>query len=667
MRFLSFFLLCCSASSFAPAQDRSAADSLLLLQDARTTNVHRIRIYLKSANPAVAARAAQAAANLQDTTLLEDILPLLHSPSALVRENAALAFGQTAVLLSPAHGRSLLPVIMETLDHGPRNDRLVDECGKFGDKALLDSLMQRYFHVGQIPSHAQLLGIARFAIRGIATPLSERSLLRLCATPQIVQWETVYALQRAGDHDEVRTRFNSIRSLIQNKDPLVRMNVAALAGKLHDFPPALELIRMLMRDRDWRVRTNAARSLTQWPVTKTDLILADILRPLRDPSPHVAIALLTALATDKAIPSRLAAGENPEFVHAIDTIAMDIRKNDIPLVIASFDLFARLHGDYAVPVLLARARPESPTAAPALSALGRTASPRALRELVQRWLKMFPNRRPQKSGSMLRPAEACAILEGLRHWAGAQRGLSIGSRDSLSGVCLRGLKTNDIAIIATAAEILSDSLLRNRSFIPNLKKALRAVRLPIGIEAAQQIVQTLHVLGDTSASVPSHVVERTFSLDDISALPDTVRVRFTTAKGSIDAQLYSAAAPFTVASFVSLARKGFFNSRKGKPMLFHRVVPNFVVQGGDPRGDGWGGPDYAIRTEISTLEFETGSIGMASAGKDTEGSQFFFTHSPQPHLDGKYTVFGRIFSGLRIVDLLQAGDSLLSVTVTNHE
>ena len=98
-------------------------------------------------------------------------------------------------------------------------------------------------------------------------------------------------------------------------------------------------------------------------------------------------------------------------------------------------------------------------------------------------------------------------------------------------------------------------------------------------------------------------------------------------------------------------------------MIFHRVVPNFVVQGGDPRGDGWGGPGYALRTEISTLHFEAGSLGMASAGKDTEGSQFFITHSPQPHLDGRYTVFGKVVAGMEIVEGLQIGDGILAVEI----
>jgi peptidylprolyl isomerase len=91
-------------------------------------------------------------------------------------------------------------------------------------------------------------------------------------------------------------------------------------------------------------------------------------------------------------------------------------------------------------------------------------------------------------------------------------------------------------------------------------------------------------------------------------------------------------------------------------------VPNFVIQGGDvERGDGWGGPGFAIRSELTRIPFDRGAVGMASAGKDTEGSQYFVTHSMQPHLDGRYTAFGRVVSGMNVVDAIQVGDSVVRV------
>lgn len=134
-------------------------------------------------------------------------------------------------------------------------------------------------------------------------------------------------------------------------------------------------------------------------------------------------------------------------------------------------------------------------------------------------------------------------------------------------------------------------------------------------------------------------------------------VVFETERGTIELELYRRAAPLTVANFLGLASRGFFDG-----LSFHRVVPNFVVQGGDPREDMEGGPGYAIRCEINLGPFERGTLGMALAGKDTGGSQFFICHSAQPHLDGGYTAFGRVISGMEVVDQLVEGDKIIKVT-----
>jgi cyclophilin family peptidyl-prolyl cis-trans isomerase/HEAT repeat protein len=129
------------------------------------------------------------------------------------------------------------------------------------------------------------------------------------------------------------------------------------------------------------------------------------------------------------------------------------------------------------------------------------------------------------------------------------------------------------------------------------------------------------------------------------------RVRCFTERGTFDIELDAEVAPNTVANFLALAHSGFYNG-----LTFHRVVPDFVVQGGDPRGDGWGGPGYTIRSEFSRRPYERATVGIAHSGKDTGGSQFFVALSPQPHLNGRYTVFGEVIRGMEVVDLLQPGD-----------
>lgn len=118
-------------------------------------------------------------------------------------------------------------------------------------------------------------------------------------------------------------------------------------------------------------------------------------------------------------------------------------------------------------------------------------------------------------------------------------------------------------------------------------------------------------------------------------------------------------APLTVDNFIKLARRRYFNG-----ITIHRVVPNFVIQDGDPRGDGNGGPGYQIRCEINQLPFKRGAVGMALSGKDTGGSQWFVTHSPQPQLDGGYTVFGNIVAGMDVVDSIARGDVIRSIAIT---
>jgi cyclophilin family peptidyl-prolyl cis-trans isomerase/HEAT repeat protein len=131
-----------------------------------------------------------------------------------------------------------------------------------------------------------------------------------------------------------------------------------------------------------------------------------------------------------------------------------------------------------------------------------------------------------------------------------------------------------------------------------------------------------------------------------------------TDRGAIEIELAITDAPLTVTNFVDLALKGFFNGQ-----AIHRVVPDFVVQAGDPRGDGEGGPGYTIRDELNEVPYLRGTVGMALDWKDTGGSQFFITHSPQPHLDAKYTVFGHVVNGFDVLDRIQPWDVIRRVQI----
>ena len=149
-------------------------------------------------------------------------------------------------------------------------------------------------------------------------------------------------------------------------------------------------------------------------------------------------------------------------------------------------------------------------------------------------------------------------------------------------------------------------------------------------------------------------IVRTYVLPAISGNRPRATIR--TPRGDIVLDLFAADAPITVSNFLALARSGYFRGTR-----FHRVVPNFVAQDGDPRGDGNGGPGYAIRDELNPRRYDRGALGMALSGPDTGGSQYFITHSPQPHLDGHYTVFGRVVRGFAALDAIVQGDSILAM------
>jgi peptidyl-prolyl cis-trans isomerase B (cyclophilin B) len=140
----------------------------------------------------------------------------------------------------------------------------------------------------------------------------------------------------------------------------------------------------------------------------------------------------------------------------------------------------------------------------------------------------------------------------------------------------------------------------------------------------------------------------------------TYQVTMETERGTIELELYPQHAPKTVNNFCFLAGEGFYDG-----LSFHRVIGNFMIQGGDPTGTGSGGPGYRFEDETrgNPLKHDKGVISMANAGPNTNGSQFFITHSPQPHLNGRHTVFGKVVKGQEVVDTIRQGDRMVSVKV----
>jgi cyclophilin family peptidyl-prolyl cis-trans isomerase/HEAT repeat protein len=196
--------------------------------------------------------------------------------------------------------------------------------------------------------------------------------------------------------------------------------------------------------------------------------------------------------------------------------------------------------------------------------------------------------------------------------------------------------------------------------LPALKEAFADKDWAVRVRAAALIADLDPSIDAASEIRPAPIGRPVDAYASPSLVSPTVspHVYIETDKGTIQVELAVLDAPLTTNTFMALSRQGFF-----KGLAIHRVVPNFVVQDGDPRGDGEGGPGFTIRDELNDLPYLRGTVGMALDWADTGGSQFFITCGPQPHLDSRYTVFGRVVAGMEVVDRLQQWDVIRQVRV----
>ncbi|MEO6050214.1 MAG: peptidylprolyl isomerase [Pyrinomonadaceae bacterium] len=218
------------------------------------------------------------------------------------------------------------------------------------------------------------------------------------------------------------------------------------------------------------------------------------------------------------------------------------------------------------------------------------------------------------------------------------------------GTLLVALNAPDYLVRKKAFDILADKDLQTdfpeiATSLENARKNKKDQVLPYSPVFGTKLGQVLNIEADYRLA--------------LGRKNDTIKAVLTTDKGTFTIVFNPEEAPLTVDNFVKLARSGYFNG-----LEVHRVVPNFVMQDGDPRGDGNGGPGWSIRCEVNMLPYDRGAVGMALSGKDTGGSQWFVTHSPQPHLDGGYTVFGHVNeTDMKVVDNIVRGDRVITVKI----
>ena len=228
------------------------------------------------------------------------------------------------------------------------------------------------------------------------------------------------------------------------------------------------------------------------------------------------------------------------------------------------------------------------------------------------------------------------------------------------------LATNDVALVATAAvgirnpELSLKPFFETETALSELKNVQKKLKLPAEAEAYLELAQTIAFLENKPYVKPEMSQFAPLNFEVIKGIKPNKILKINTEKGVITIRLLVNDAPATVAYFLELVKNDFY--KKGS---VHRLVPNFVAQAGCPRGDGYGSPNLLIKSELGSLHYLEGSMGMASAGKDTESSQWFFTHGFMPHLDGRYTIFAQVIHGFDAMHQLEVGDRIYSYQLEN--
>jgi cyclophilin family peptidyl-prolyl cis-trans isomerase len=465
---------------------------------------------------------------------------------------------------------------------------------------------------------------------------------------------------------------------------------AAYALSRDPFPQAVPLLRELLRDPDPQVRAWAARALSL--VGSGDDLPA--LRPLLDaeePGPIIQalraaraliaagkasspadwVPRLQALLADPRPGVRASAleaagawaGAAPEIGEAL-TSRTETWERGIALVAlaaAKDPRASALTADAASSsedALRARAAEAAgrlglPAAAGLLERLSADPSPRVRGAAFAAWLAADPEAGEAARQALRDPDPA--VRGTALDWLAEHPLAPLADLEAaLAGVYRQGIEEAGLAAVRAVAARAEKEPLERGAAVALLEQA--AARGPYVLR--REAGAALGKLGrpvprlepaerNKGPEVYREIVQRTRG-------PRTVEIR--TARGAVTVRLDCPQAPLTCLNFLQLAGQGFYDG-----LTFHRVVPDFVVQGGDPRGDGTGGPGYTIRDEINRLRYGRGAVGMALAGPDTGGSQFFITLAPQPHLDGGYTLFGEVIAGAEVLDEIRLGEEIQRV------
>jgi cyclophilin family peptidyl-prolyl cis-trans isomerase/HEAT repeat protein len=694
---------------------------LLLLRIVRAEDERRwdddLRSLFRARNANVRSRAALAAGRIGSEAAVADLIELLRRDDETeVRAMAAFALGE---MESPLGADALLAAL-ENREPVLRA-RTVEALGKIA------AAMPKEQEAREKELSTAILGVLNFEARRRSAPDDLTILLGLTAAlrakpanagPVIAEFLTYSNPRIRADAANALTRLklkdgnDQLRKLLtSDPDPIVRANAARVLGATEDKAASDSLIDRAFRDKDSRVRVSAIRALASLKEARAAqhwLSNAGLVPRNSSGGDGIDRTAWTAnenLEIATAMGRILQGSENKAAIDwlrkAREKFGSTAPENELAFARVSpgsylDEIGAAAEGRKKVQTTILR----NWRAASALAqGLGEIAAipdsnkdKQRLTGHAEELLRSMLDYR--NSGLTINTLVAVhseyAVPDVLRAFAAFKpKDLAEVLRNHLreSDVIIRGTaadllgelppdETNARALIdalpvALADKQLNDAALSILSALAKQKNAKANEAIKTALDSNDHLIRRRAVallktngVGDFSSRIGT--VQTTNTAADyeraVGRIGKQVRAVVSTTKGSFTIEFLPEDAPLTVDNFIQLAKRNYFNG-----FTVHRVVPNFVIQDGDPRGDGNGGPGYQIRCEINKAVYERGAVGMALSGKDTGGSQWFVTHSPQPHLDGGYTVFGNVISGMDVVDNIARGDVIRSIAITERK
>lgn len=641
---VSVTLLAGCASSNAP-QTPAATPTVNRFEDAThrliataqdERNTAALLPYLTHREARYRQAAALALASIQDKVATSGLQPLLNDPDSDVQQAAAYALGQTGdssavAALATRLASTTAPII------GQRY--FFEALGRCVTATSLRHFVRT--GVGTTDTAAlsgQAWGLLRAGIRGVT---SEAAVSRAVALldqrhPLAARRGAAFTLARTPRLDLTLYQA-ALTTATTDPDAITRAAATTALGKVKNPAIAPTLVALARRDSDFRVRVSALRAMN---ATMYGPVKEAAWEATTDPSGQVAVTAAEFFLAH-------ASGEQGTlFLEKANKLSnWRVRAT---LLAAALKLGGAERGAIRTAIEQRYTAATDPyEKGYLLKALGEDP---AAYEFVQQ--ATFAAGQPLVVGSY--GIEALVAMRRLPDFPAAQHA-------AFALTVRRAMASGDVMLMSTAAEALRDAKLDLKRLLPDFSFVTAArdkLVLPRDLEAWQALQQTLDYLNNKPAT-PTPVAKAAshpINWEVVRTIPTQQRVLLTTSKGDITMQLHVNDAPGSVASFVDLVRQGFYNGK-----TFHRVVPSFVAQGGCPRGDGSGSTDYNLRSEFGDLRYGEGAVGLASAGKDTESCQWFITHAPTPHLDGRYTIFAQVVQGMDVAQRLDIGDKIVRV------